>query len=177
MAHRCARVRRLMCWPCCIAVTVRLRRDAAGNDRRLFMLETAFWEAVAALTSEGDSATRPPPCVPTDGCRSFCCSCMTSALLTRSCRAHVSEALEALAFEALFAAADDGPRAAAAARALGRLSQRRYNAIFARVLHELDSRLRVDTPTARLEVSGLAGALEYLHLPVRWHFGVFSHLC
>jgi hypothetical protein len=79
----------------------------------------------------------------------------------------VSEALEALAFVALFAAADDGSRAAAAARALGRLSQRRYEAVFARVLQELDARLRVDTPTARSEVSTLAGALKYLHLPVR----------
>ena len=79
----------------------------------------------------------------------------------------MSEALEALAFDALFAAADDGAHAAAAVRALGRLSQRRYEAVFARFLHELDARLRIDTPAARLEVSSLAGALKYLHLPVR----------
>ena len=121
------------------------------------MLETAFWEAVVALTSERKSATRPPP-------------------------THVSEALEALAFDALFAAAalpavEGGaaspltaavrPRTLAAARALGRLSQLRFEAVTGRLLHELECRLRVDTPAARAEVTELAGALTHLHLPVR----------
>ena len=89
----------------------------------------------------------------------------------------MSEALEALAFDAVFAAAGDEAaapvsaparaRATAAARALGRLSRRRYEAVFARFLQELESRLRIDTPTARAEVSELAGALKYMYLPVR----------
>ena len=94
----------------------------------------------------------------------------------------MSEALEGLAFDALFAAAalqtaEDGAvsplaaaahaRAEAAARALGRLSQRRFEAVTTRLLQELESRLRVDTPAARAEVSELAAALRYTHLPVR----------
>lgn len=57
-----------------------LRRDASGSDRRVFMLEAAFWEAVVALTSEDDSATRPPPCVPMLRMWQLLLACLTSAL-------------------------------------------------------------------------------------------------
>ena len=132
-------------------------RDAGGDERRVVMLEAAFWDAVVALTCEGESATRPPP-------------------------AHVSEALEGLAFDALFAAAalpptEDGAasplttaahaRAEAAARAFGRLSLRRFEPVSTRLLQELEARLRVDTSAARAEMAELAGALRHMHLPVR----------
>jgi hypothetical protein len=57
-----------------------LHRDASGSDRRVFMLEAAFWEAVVALTSEDDSATRPPPCVPMLRMWQLLLACLTSAL-------------------------------------------------------------------------------------------------
>ena len=138
--------------PCC--------RDAGEDDRRVVMLEAAFWDAVVALICEGESAGRPPP-------------------------AHVSEALEGLAFDALLAAAalppaEDGTasplstvahaRAEAAARAFGRLSLRRFEPVSARLLQELEARLRFDTSVARAEMAALAGALRCMHLPVRKSF-------
>jgi len=135
-------------------------RDAGEDERRVVMVEAAFWDAVVALTCEGESAARPPP-------------------------VHVSEALEGLAFEALLAAAalppaEDGTvspistaahaRAEAAARAFGRLSLRRFEPVCARLLQELEARLRLDTAAARAEMAALAGALRCMHLPVRKSF-------
>ena len=151
---------RAVCEPGAANAHTPRRRDAGGDERRVVVLEAAFWDAVVSLTCEGESAARPPP-------------------------AHVSEALEGLAFDALFAAAalppaEDGAasplaaaahaRAEAAARAFGRLSLRRFEPVSARLLQELEARLRVDTAAARAEISELAGALRYMHLPVRKSF-------
>jgi hypothetical protein len=61
-------------------------------------------------------------------------------------------------------------RAEAAARAFGRLSLRRFEPVSTRLLQELEARLRVDTAAARAEMAELAGALRYMHLPVRKSF-------
>jgi hypothetical protein len=123
-------------------------------------VEGAFWEAVCALSGEAEG--RAPP-------------------------AHVAEALEALAFDALLAPPDalaastlaasaaaplaPAPPAPAwegerVARALGLLSRRRFAAVTARFLRELEARVRADSSAARAEVAALCRGLRHLHLPV-----------
>jgi hypothetical protein len=120
---------------------------ADGAKRRAGAVESAFWEAVCALAGEG----RAPP-------------------------AHVAEALEALAFEALLAQPEPPPGAppgahaseegARVARALGALSRRRFDAVTRRFLAELEARTRQDAHAARVEVAHLCRGLRHLHLPV-----------
>jgi len=107
-----------------------LREAAAGSSesarRRTAAVESAFWSSVCSLAP---ASPAPPGCAPP---------------------VHVSEALEALAFEALLA----GPEAEAAellARALGGLAQLpgRLAALTQRFGEALEARVRVDTPAAR----------------------------
>lgn len=92
------------------------RSSASPSGGRGGLLETAFWEAVCRL-----AGPHPPP-------------------------AHVAEAVEALAVDALLQGDTPGGAEAAerAARALGLLSPRRFDAIAARFIAELEARLKSD---------------------------------
>jgi len=127
----------LTSWPCSEAAT---GANDAARSRRVSVVEAAFWEAVSRLAGEAAEERAPPP-------------------------AHVSEALEALAFEALLCT-PEGDAAERVARALGLLSRRRFAAVTARFLAELEARLRVDSNATRDQVAQLCRGLRFLHLPV-----------
>jgi hypothetical protein len=122
------------------------RRDATSgaadaSRKRVAEVDAAFWEAVSRLVAS-DEGPAPPP-------------------------AHVSEALEALAFDVLLSLASDTAAIDRVCRVLGQLSRRRVPALTNRLATELEGRIKLDASSAREQVACLCRGLTRLRLSVR----------
>ena len=117
-----------------------------GGRKRLAEVDAAFWEAVSRLVASDDRPAPPP--------------------------AHVSEALEALAFDVLLTLTSDSEAVERVARVLGHLSARRVPALTARLVAQLEARLKVDSSSARDQVAVLCRGLRHMRLSVRAFRGV-----
>jgi hypothetical protein len=104
-------------------------------------VDAAFWEAVSRLVASDDRPAPPP--------------------------AHVSEALEALAFDVLLTLTSDAEAVERVSRVLGHLSARRVPALTARLVAQLEARLKVDSSSARDQVAVLCRGLRHMRLSVR----------
>ena len=117
-----------------------------GGRKWLAEVDAAFWEAVSRLVASDDRPAPPP--------------------------AHVSEALEALAFDVLLTLTSDSEAVERVARVLGHLSARRVPALTARLVAQLEARLKVDSSSARDQVAVLCRGLRHMRLSVRAFRGV-----
>ena len=112
-----------------------------GGKKRLAEVDAAFWEAVSRLVASDDRPAPPP--------------------------AHVSEALEALAFDVLLTLTSDTDAVDRVSRVLGHLSARRVPSLTTRLVAQLEARLKVDSSAARDQVAVLCRGLRHMRLSVR----------